>query len=146
MLRLALAGSTNESELLIKLLSDVQTVTLCAVFPHQPHAGSLRKYCEQYDIPTVAHFGDLLKYAPDCIFLCSPHCHIDNPASLHYPKVVEYEIVQLLYSILSPLYQRLLHSEEKTVKYVSALNAASEGVQILNENGVIEYKYSGGFP
>ncbi len=141
MLKIALAGLEKDCEEMIAALSHLATVQLTVVAPADQLSAALIELFAQAGIPVVDK-QQLFKgrKAPDLLFLCSDKLSAKEIIGEQKQVVVfDYEKTKLFGGILGELYRHLATSEENREKYLSALNAATEGVQIINEHGVIEY-------
>jgi transcriptional regulator with PAS, ATPase and Fis domain len=129
-------GAGKESEFLISSLSLLPSFKIIGRVVFDP-PGPKNQFTNHSDIPLV----DLKKLSNkkiDLAFICSDII-LPESVQTYIKKIVPFEETKLLCSIVHPLYQLLLDTESQREKYQSAINATSEGIQIIDENGVIEH-------
>lgn len=137
MRRIAFAGATFVTEILVSSLSALDGFSLIALYADLN--SSLKLDCEQYNFPVVQSFKKVLSYRPDIIMICDEKLDSHKLNADSNPKIVDYQTSLLLSEALKCLTEQLAISEDKQIKYRSALDAATDGVQIINEKGTIEY-------
>ena len=136
-------GFTNESKALISIfsrLTNYKIVGLISSDGADEECLSLHNYLS---ISKIDKEKFLCNETVDLFFVCdelSTDKHWSNFLSkLHIGRVVTFEETKLLCSIILPIYQDFLSAERNELKYYNALNACSEGIQIINEDGIIEF-------
>ncbi|MEN6414261.1 MAG: sigma 54-interacting transcriptional regulator [Veillonellales bacterium] len=138
-MKIALAGMSPETEFLLTFFNKMQDFNINVVYIPAASTPLIEKYCTKFNIPRVKSFNGLLKYEPQLIFLCSGTPVSPPPSKTKLGQIISYEATRMFCEIFSSLTQQLNDSEDKRLKYLSALNAAADGVQIINAQGVIEY-------
>lgn len=134
-------GSGTESELLISILNRIPSFKILGLIPPDSMGTRYQSRRKQLDIPIV-NVKNLSGKKIDLAFICSETISPETVNALevlNIKRIVPFENTKLLCQVTGFLYKALLETEGQRDKYLSAINAVSEGVQIINENGIIEH-------
>jgi PAS domain S-box-containing protein len=137
-LKIAIVGPEQQCLPLLDLLAAQNELSVCAALPLPYEARSAKRF-GQHRALVAASWEELLARGPEAVFSFLPPS--DLPAGWPPPGVelVGFRTSQAVSNLVGFLARQLNQCEEQRVKYLSALNAVTEGIQIMNEAGIIEY-------
>lgn len=136
--KIGIVGSKEQCEWLFSLTKDQDAFWVVAALI-MPDDERLRKSAGKQEFFVARTWGDFFQKSPQSVF-----CFDAPPTPLmewqrQGGEVVSGEAAHALCILLGSASRRVNDSEERCAKYLSALNAVTEGIQIMNEAGVIEY-------
>ncbi len=137
-LKVAIVGSERQCLLLLDRLADQDELSVCGALPLPCEALAAKRFGPHRAL-VAASWEELADRGPEAVFSFVPLSELPAgwpPAGV---ELVGFHTTHALSSLLSFLARQLTHCEEQRVKYLSALNAVTEGIQIMNEAGIIEY-------
>jgi PAS domain S-box-containing protein len=137
-LKVAIVGSEQQCLSLLELFSAQSEFSVCAALP-LPHDARTARRFGPFRALVAASWEELLGRSPEAVFSFLPPSELPDgwpPAGV---ELVGFRTTQAAANLLAFQSRQLSHSEERRVKYLSALNAVTEGIQIMDEAGVIEY-------
>ena len=138
-MKIALAGISPETEFLLTFFNKMPNFIIDAIYISTPPTPLIEKCCKEYNTAITRSFTKLLKYQPQLIFLCSDEPFPVTPPAKESLQMIPYAATRLLCEIFGSLEDQFNDSEDKRIKYLSALNAVAEGIEIIDTNGIIEY-------
>lgn len=133
-----LMGETSGMEQVIPLLANQPHLKLAVYVPGSLVPPPMRALCESLPVTLADSFPPPgTPGYPDIVILAGA-----PPEGLQMPVGLLRVCCQdtgILCRLLSDWQHGLIQAEEQRDKYLSALNAATEGIQIINQDGTIEY-------
>lgn len=138
--RFAIVGADKHCQVLLNAFAHRQDSSVSAVFPAAAkELTAVKKLCAAARIPVVNSWEDLVKHKPDMVFLCLPLPEIPAILADQGIELVSHRSTRAVCNLIEILWCRIGESEEARFKYWSALNAVTEGIQIMNKDGIIEH-------
>lgn len=135
---IGLVGNYQEVEQVISLLNQHSHFRITTYVPGSTVSPQLRALCSGLSVAIVDSLPDQGEPGcPDILIIIG-----DAPDRLRLPRgllTIYCRDVSLLCKLVTGLRSALSQAEEQRDKYLSALNAATEGIQIINQDGIIEY-------
>ncbi|MDT8902464.1 sigma-54 interaction domain-containing protein [Anaeroselena agilis] len=137
-LKIGIVGSERQCLLLLDLLADQDELGVCAALP-LPQEPLAAKRFGAHRALVAASWEDFVARGPEAVFSFLPPSDLPPDWPPAGVELVSYHTTHAVSSLLSLLSRQLNQCEEQRVKYLSALNSVTEGIQIMNEAGIIEY-------
>ncbi len=137
-LKIGIVGSERQCLLLLNVLAAQDELSVCAALPLPREALALKRFGPHRAL-VAASWEELVARGPEAVFSFVPPSDLPAgwpPAGV---ELIGFRTAHAVSSLLSLLSRQLTYCEEQRVKYLSALNAVTEGIQIMNEAGIIEY-------
>ena len=135
---IGLIGETPETEQVISLLAHHLHLKITTYVPSAAVSPQMRALCAGLSVTIADSFPPPDKPGyPDIAIIAGP-----PPDTLSLPRsllTISFQDVRILCQLAVGWQNSLAQAEEQRDKYISALNAATEGVQIINQDGIIEY-------
>lgn len=139
---LIIVGTGPESKALIPILYRLPAFRVLGLISAAGLDPSHQRLCKDFEIPRLNNLNNLSGKRIDLALICAdkiPAHWQEAMEVLSINTIVPFEYTRVLSQFSLPLYKLLLEIEEQKEKYLSAINATSEGVQIINEHGIIEH-------
>lgn len=135
---IGLIGRIPDAEQVISLLTHHPDLKITTYVPGAAVSPQMRALCAGLSVAIADSLpGPGEPGYPDiAIILGSPPRELRLPHSL---MTVYCQDASILCRLASGWHNALAQAEEQRDKYLSALNAATEGIQIINQEGIIEY-------
>jgi PAS domain S-box-containing protein len=136
-LEAGIVGSEEQCRMMLDLLSAQNELHVSAVLvvPPEPHIG--RRFGQQRPL-LVASQEELSQRAPAVVFSFLPKAQFMADPEAGF-ELIGARTTQAICSLLKLFAGKYTGSEEQRIKYLSALNAVTEGIQVMDERGIIEY-------
>lgn len=138
LLKTGIIGSEPQCRILFDLLAGQNEfkVNVMLMTPAEPQGG--RRFAQHRSL-LVSTWEELAERRPSVVFSFLPPAELPAGWADAPFELIGHHATEALCGLLGLLSGQLTQSEEHRVKYLSALNAVTEGIQVMDETGIIEY-------
>lgn len=137
-LEAGIVGSEQQCRMLLDLLTAQNELHVSAVLAVTPEQNIGRRFGQQRSL-LVSSWEELAERAPAIVFSFLQPAQLPTNRPAADFELIGARTTQALCSLLQLFADKFTRSEEQRIKFLSALNSVTEGIQVMDESGTIEY-------